>query len=707
MRNRLGLALGLMCVLAGIASDLNGQARDTAALEGLPLAQALTGSVISDQVVETRNDQGQRGVTQRSLFRLGTGLETLKIAFVFDGTQSMQDDIQGLKNVLADVVSRARQQTGARKVEVAFVVYRDLFQGADDNPQHRANPVSIYAQQRFGRQLFLDLPAQQQTVLSRLDAIRVDTGLPGAWEQVDRGVHAALTQLNWSPESGTKVGRVLILAGDSPPWPIAWQDRDPFWSLVPKTRLRAHTSDKLISIARKQNVKIFSIACRGWKLNQQSSDLRQLRPELVEFLRELARGTGGTFLDTRDENTRKRVMGAVAAQGSRTALRSVGTVTKADLEKRRQQLIKSRRIRIGILPKADLSLLDDDAFKFQSVNYGQALRLFHLLHAADARQVRNLQDTRRVFRELSKLPKAANNAERLRQFTARLDVDLLIGVEVEPAADGEDQLVLSFQSVEGQDFQRVIRPDQAQAALASVLTNPQFNKESAPSLAQDLKLATVPVGFQSSDAQTLLAFALDDLQQAASSVKGSPESLEWNRSAAERLRRVLQDRPQDAWAHLLLANARHNLGDLELRDNALRQAYRFRAQTDPLVALEIEADYALFVGQDVRQSVQGYRKLISDAPRWSNTALRAHWMLAGICLGDFGPPESSPEKIGFQSWNQLNTEARKLVIDLLVFWPRSPQAEFYRRYSETPEGTHPRFDELPTGSRLMYVRNPR
>ena len=49
----------------------------------------------------------------------------------------------------------------------------------------------------------------------------------------------------------------------------------------------------------------------------------------------------------------------------------------------------------------------------------------------------------------------------------------------------------------------------------------------------------------------------------------------------------------------------------------------------------------------------------------------------------------------------------KELLSLFVFWPRSPQAEFYRRYSETPEGTHPRFDELPAGSRLMYVRNPR
>jgi hypothetical protein len=120
--------------------------------------------------------------------------------------------------------------------------------------------------------------------------------------------------------------------------------------------------------------------------------------------------------------------------------------------------------------------------------------------------------------------------------------------------------------------------------------------------------------------------------------------------------------------------------------------------------VEIEADHALFVTGQTILAVQNYRKLIANAPQWSNTALRARWMLAGICLGDFVPPKTTPQQLGFESWNRLNSEARSLVIDLMVFWPRSPQAQFYRRYSETPEGTQPQLDELPAGSRLMYVR---
>ena len=705
MQKWVGCSWMLIGTLIGLSTDLNGQTSESTSLDALPLAQALAGSVITDQLVEKRNDQGQRGVTQRSLFRLGTGFETLKIAFVFDGTQSMQDDIKGLKRVLSDVVTLAKQQTGARKVEVAFVVYRDLFQGADDAPRHRAAPVAIYAQQRFGRQLFLDLPAQEQTILSRLDAIRVDSGIPGAWEQVDRGVHAALTKLNWAPESGQKVGRVLILAGDSPPWPLEWRDRDPFWSLVPNSRLRAHTAESLVRIARDQQVKVFTIACRGWKLNQENPDLRELRPDLIRFLRQLARGTGGAFLDTRDENTRRRVMDAVASQGTRTALRSVGTVTDADLNERREQL-KARRIRIGILPKADMSQLDLDSFRFQSPSYRQALRLFHLLQAADARQIRNLQDTRRVFRRLVAEWETTSPDDRIREFKKQLQVDLLIGVGAEPDTDGAEQLVLSFQPDEGQAFRKTIRPDQVQVTLAAVLSSPQLGGESELLLAQDLQTATLPIAFQGGDAETLLTFALDDLRQASASVKGSPQSLEWNRSAVERLRRVVTDRPQDAWAQLLLANAAYNLGDLKLRDASLKQAYQLRDQTQKLIGMEIEADHALFIKGDLRLAVQKYRKLMADAPRWSHAALRARWMLAGICLGDFVPAQTTPEQLGFENWNQLNTEARKLVIDLMVFWPRSPQAQFYRQYSETPEGTRPQLDELPSGSQLLYVRDP-
>jgi len=697
MQNLLGLSLlslSAVCVLGS-----NGLAQTS---DALPLAKALTGSVIRDRDVEFRNDRGQRGMTQRSLFMLGSGFETLKIAFVFDGTQSMQDDIQGLKRVLGDVVTQARQQTGARKVEVAFVVYRDLFQGGDDNPQHRAEPVTIHAQQRFGRQLFLDLPAQQQSILDRLNAIRVDTGLPGAWEQMDRGVYAGLTQLNWAPESGAKVGRVLILAGDSPPWPLEWRNQDPYWKVVPNSRLRTHTAESLIAIARKQHVKVFSIACRGWKLNQEIPELKQLRPELIGFLRNLARGTGGTFLDTRDETTRQRVLQAVADQGRRIAVRSIGTVTEEDIQRRRLNL-KSRRIRIGILPNADVSLLNEDSFTLRNAGYLHALRLFHLLNAADARQVANLRDTRRVVRELSPEWAGTSDRERMRQLTTRLEVDLLIGVDVQRDDDGAEQLVLAFQPAGGQEFQKVIDPGQAKQTLAGVLSEQKFGGESPPSFAHDLKRTTLPISFRSSDSETLLTFALEDLHQASASLKGSAESREFNRSAGERLRRVLAERPQDAWGHLLLASVAHNLNDLPLRQSELKLAFQFRNQADKLVALEIEADHALFVAGNARQAVDRYRQLIADAAPWSNTALRARWMLAGICLGDFVPRGTNPEQLGFESWSRLNSEARNLVIDIMVYWPRSPQARFYRRHSETPEGTQPQPRELPAGSRLMYV----
>src|SRR6185436_5754373 len=71
---------------------------------------------------------------------------------------------------------------------------------------------------------------------------------------------------------------------------------------------------------------------------------------------------------------------------------------------------------------------------------------------------------------------------------------------------------------------------------------------------------------------------------------------------------------------------------------SIKRAYQKRedSQVD-LVKVEIEADYNLIVKKDFAGAITLYESL-ATAPHDStlHTALRAHWMLAGIYSGDWG-----------------------------------------------------------------------
>jgi hypothetical protein len=121
---------------------------------------------------------------------------------------------------------------------------------------------------------------------------------------------------------------------------------------------------------------------------------------------------------------------------------------------------------------------------------------------------------------------------------------------------------------------------------------------------------------------------------------------------------------------------------------SLRRAFRERdnAQVD-LLKLEILADHSLLVKRDFGEAIQLYERL-ATAPNDAtlHTALRAHWMLAGIYSGDWGVDANlvNPQK------------ARQHLITVLAHWPDSAEAAFIKtnlRWSDEKGGNQ--FESFP------------
>jgi hypothetical protein len=134
---------------------------------------------------------------------------------------------------------------------------------------------------------------------------------------------------------------------------------------------------------------------------------------------------------------------------------------------------------------------------------------------------------------------------------------------------------------------------------------------------------------------------------------------------------------------LLLAHTYYNLLALgEAMDVShrhflhLQRAYELRSKSDFEATswpAEIEGYYALLVEKDIVRAVRVFEDVAAKPGRETEmAALRAHWMLAGLYLGDwdsrvFAPGIVNPEM------------ARGHVLAILAQWPQLAEAEFYRQ----------------------------
>lgn len=119
------------------------------------------------------------------------GTRTIDVAFVLDTTGSMSEEITAVKATIQKVASAL--STGQTQVRIGLVEYKDR----NDVFVTKAYPFSS------------DLPSFAQKV-SQISA----GGGGDTPEDMNAGLHAALTQLEWSDKS---VARLAFVIGDAPP----------------------------------------------------------------------------------------------------------------------------------------------------------------------------------------------------------------------------------------------------------------------------------------------------------------------------------------------------------------------------------------------------------------------------------------------------------------------------------------------------------
>ncbi|NOX55130.1 MAG: tetratricopeptide repeat protein [Planctomycetes bacterium] len=680
---------------------------------GYALGDALRSSVASRITVRRYPAYvapGQKGVIQRSILDFSDARRNIQVAFVLDATNTMRADIRSLKQNLVSFVNGMRSQvkgvSGPQDVfvEIAIVIYRDLWKKYDFHAnqleQDRPHAAEVLSHgDRAGNGFFV-FDRDLEQIIQTLQSISLEPGDPGFPEQVDRGVYAALTQLQWAADDD--VTRVIVVAGDAPPWDEQYTDyrRCPRWwtywedEKAQPRPLRGYTTAELAELARSKGVTICTIACNSGVTDR--TVFERHRPELQKFFRELAEASGGTFLDLEDPRTVRSLQQMTGT--APPVMLELKSIPADEIERRKTQ----SQVAVAVLPPFPLTQMKFIAYEDDRLDFFTAL--LDQFRRVEGRNVPGLRTLRRAWSQIAR--QTAEDDTRLAALADRLGVDFVIwgsysgtpeAAKTRLVAIGADgQTRIESQPVAGPLPQL---PDQAFAALLDAMR--EAEQKGVAKAAAFVKLYGAKGTAPASRLAGPLATPYRLLQESLQLHAGTPEAKRKTEKAIELLRSLVPSRPDDAFAWMLLADCYLNLGRAEKAAEYLtraRQAAQRLPESDP-DRLEIEADFALFVQHDPLAAIERYEKIVAaSGPRKSDSVRRALWMLAGLYLGDWGAGPQVGEKFGDR---ERLDRARDAIIELLVDWPDSDEAAYYQRYVHPPVK---RRKMSPDGSPLRYAQ---
>lgn len=698
-----GLALACIIVTLAVAADGPPKKASKKPVKNrtLTLAEAMAASQGTREIEFYKKD-GEKGVLQQQVFDLVRAQGELQIALVVDGTNSMGQDLDSLKAGLKDFIAKVRTVRPGAMTEVAIVIYRDY--GCASGPVTIATPKNAN-----GVGIFLGADGSELAQI--IDNITTDDGAPRFAEQVDQGVYAALTQLNWSNEPDAS--KSIILAGDAPPFAEGEVQKrsDGFNQFMEKYAvndsipLRKHTIEGLIAAAVDRKISIFSILCTAGFIDADATDAREvariahlLRPNMQSFARQLATGTGGKVLDLSDPQLVAELLNNADGLEPRTQL---NPVVAEELDKR----IKNASVvmRVAVLPSVSMAVLREGTDGWPKTGgYTYACALVNRLNDIDSRGVINMSPL--LWDKFSlvnlRAPKNATDQEILKDLASpnSLDLDFILWGEF-TAADRHEVVLRVYDRngvevakspvIEGTSLVGMVEPSMTQ------LSEKLINFKAADADAQTRAVAFS--NLLAAPRQKMLDEGWDEsllesyrlVEEASAYEIGNPKSQEFNQQAIEILDGYLKMRPNSAFAYLLRSSCHRNLGHKDDANADLQQAYDHSSMMadDPL-SLEIAADYLLFVKNDPLGAVRKYEELVlknEQAGRiYCKQALRAKWMLSGLYLGGWGVAKTQNFK---DEERKYLDKAREQLLDVLVYWPQSPEAEYYERYVE-PRPVH-------------------
>jgi hypothetical protein len=645
-----------------------------------------------DSIFNPRRAPAQKtmGLLQRSFLDLVETSQTdLEIALVIDGTDSMADDIQGVRATLSSMLEDLRKYKGDH-VRCALVIYRDS--GAS------SGEVTVPLRE------FTEDVAVLQAAIGQ---VTPESGSPYFLELPDLGIHQALSQLPWSEDEDTS--RWLLLFGDAPPY-------DPDFQEAETGARRRYDTDLLVELAQRKDVQISCVLCTSREDEQEA--YQQVLDKTRQFMNRLATESGGLMLDLSYPDIRNALV--EAARTERVEHQRIGVITREEIEAARDQaaaeqltVAPGRRLRLAILPHMPLAEISFDPDR-EPVQIATELReKFRMVPEAD---VKSPVDVERALRRL----KSGNVPpdDWLQALALRLGVDYVVWgtyrrdqvlVQVKSAiygkADGQkvaEAAVLTSATLKETDlagnvagrlmlttFERDTAPDLV-AAFAAMQQNANLNQD-----------VLTPVS-STTDGRTVLMAGFEALEQALGYPLDSGEAQTLLGRAERSLLQATQAEPRNPFAQMVLASCLFNQAErlaqegleqeveakLQQFSEALKRAYRLRDNTRMKhLQTEIEADYQLLIKKDHAEAVRLYESL-AQATRDTklHVALRAHWMLAGIFSGDWDVDASAVDP----------KKARQHLVQILAHWPDSDEAGFIKRQLRWDEEEgHNQFEHFP------------
>ncbi len=713
----LGLAAGLSWVVCGASTSSTAEENEPKKTSvQTPIGDAL-GSALKPGTQKIRpfpgtTAPGAKGLIQQPVWKFSGLKKDIQLAFVLDATNSMKGDIDSLKDCLRDVIDQIKDQVSDVrskddiKVWVAVVIYRDWWREPKTPPaasreirvqfigsereevlERRESPIEILTGSPGN--YFVDIDADLSGLQTRLQKISCEVGHPGSEEQVDLGIGTALEDLDWWPR-GHAGSRLLVVAGDSPPWKeeyLDWTKNPAFWTYWEKKEvqprpLRSYATRQLVELARKQDVNIFALGC-----DRNTSADHQRMGQMRRFFLELTQQTSGKFLDLSDSRVKEQLKRAVQSGGEdRQDLRPI---TQADLAKATSRPAASEA-RVAILPpleKVDYRLVQEDE------PYDVARLLTKQLYDLDSQLVPLYSDVKQAWMELA--PDGAVTTERLAALAEELDVSFVIWGELRPAAGhlsldlaaygANGQLLVESETARADDLLTV-----AEKAWKKLLIAAEKNAQAEP-LAKTFSQHAITTDLvQTPDALRELLKGYGLLEEATQFASHDPASQRLNEEALQSLQIVLRSEPDSVFAKLLLASCQLNLKQSSEAKTTLIEARKLAESLpvdDPL-RLEVEADHAWYVQSDGGAAIKAYQNILQTTEgRYPRVALRAHWTLAGYYLSPL--PQISkaiPDEV------QRLDLARQHILEVLMNWRDSPEARFYEHYVQPPLSPRPKPD---------------
>jgi tetratricopeptide (TPR) repeat protein len=694
------------------------------------LGDALLGGIKESRVVRKLPEGpfGERGSLQRTMFLDVVGSKkNLEIAFVLDGTSSMGQDIKAAVKSMSAFVDQLRDVKKSRDANITFalVVYRDT-----------ASPSG-------GVRVLVDrFTANAPNFKSVLETVQPEDGAPYFQEQVDVGLHTALTKLPWSDANDKEYTRWIVLCGDARPYHESGKDQ----------RFRKYSTNDLISKAQQKKVQVYTIICRSGFTNNNKENAalletaRREHPAFLEFADKLASKTDGAVLDLWNKQLVNEL--AAAAKGEIRTYQRLKPITPDDIAQAHWKDTAGAPVRVAVLPHMKLDEMNTDPDR-PEVQLATELRL--LLNKAPQMQVRDAGAVADAIRITQRAGLADDRI--LAELAKKLRVDFILWGEYAASSDRGERLDTRLYRVTKDGTVSVIAradgsadmPDDRRPTPLTVHTLGTLLERTAGVLeksngidkawhttfaAYAARRAPAETGdglSNDSRAKRQILAGVERLEQSLSVTRQDASSVEAANKIAEAVacfEQALAFEPDNVFTQLQLANAAYSLSkhrdheaNAKKAFDALTAAYENRDKAgNEAIEQEIMADYAMLMQKDYRKAVEIYEAIAANPEfRESRFALRARWTLAGMYLGDWGVNEYEATLANdkLPEFGVVNVDkAREHIIAIMANWDGTEMADFYKSHlggtttAAAPADTQEALQTPPSQWQKQYVELP-